>query len=403
MSLETPPFRESVPTTLETIESPTERARSIVCDLELIDKSINPTDLRFTHIIDTLRTEGLLDAEIVRVKEIFGAELGEFGERLEPDVWEMLTILELFDPETADHCVDTYSVAKSKVENTLFNGVVLADWFAEEKVDLHTFYVSCLLHDIGKVEVPHSVVINNVSDEECAYLLFEHTEDVLLPTLRTHLKDPYFELPENITSEKELLTFLHDTLHIRPQAIAPVRLLLGDMSAEAADEVEKQLSHVGCSLDDTLLHIMRTHDGYSKEILLGTGREVEAVLAGSHHFNREGSYNITVGTLRVSVDLADIIHLADVQNALLSMRHYKTENTPLQTLKVLAIHAKQGAVDSYISYLWIADTLHQMKDSFDMSDEEEKARYEYITTFLDTQKKTHLAYPDWKNGLEDKA
>ncbi len=399
MSFETSSPKESTPAPQEMYESPTERARWIVCDLELIDKSINPDDLRFTHIIDTLRTEEILDGEVLRVKEIFGAELGEFGEHLEPDVWEMLTVLELFDPETARHCVDTYNIAKSKVEDTLFNGVVLADWFAQEKVDLHTFYISCLLHDIGKVEVPHSVVINNVSDAECAYLLFEHTEDVLLPALRTHLKDPYFELPEHITDDITLLTYLHDELHIRPQALAPVRILLGDLSDEAVEEVEKQLSHVACSLDDTLLHIMRTHDGYSKEILLGTGREVEAVLAGSHHFNRESSYTITVGTLRVSVDLADIIHLADVENALLSMRHYKTGNTPLQALKVLAIHAKQGAVDSYISYLWIADTLHKMKDSFDFGDENEKARYEYIATFLDTQKKTHLGYPDWKEGL----
>lgn len=385
---------------VHTPESATEHARYIACKLELINKSITPDELRYTHIVDTLRAEGIFDAEISRVKGLFGKELGEFGENLEPDVWEMLTVLELFDPETARHCVDTYDIAKSKVESELFNGVVLADWFQREGVDLHTFYVSCLLHDIGKVEVPHSVVINHVSDEECAYLLFEHNEDVLIPALRTHLEDPYFELPESITSDKELLTYLHDQIHIRPQAIAPVKLLLGEMSEEAAIEVEKQLSHVACTLGDTLLDVMRTHDAYSKEILLGTGREVEAVLAGSHHFNKESSYTITVGTLRVSVDLADIIHLADVEDAMLSTRHYKKKNTPLQALKVLALHAKQGAVDSYISYLWIADTIHRLEDSFDLNDEEEKARYEYIASFLETEKKTHLGYPNWKEGLK---
>ena len=384
-----------------TPESATERARNIACDLELIDKSVNPDDLRFTHIIGTLREEGIFDAEIDRVKELFREDLGEFGENLESDVWEMFTVLELFDPETARHCVDTYHIAKSKVETELWNGIVLADCFEREGVNLHTFYVSCLLHDIGKVEVPHSVVINRVSDEECANLLFEHTEDILLPALRAHLKNPHFELPPNITSENELLTYLHEELHIRPQAIAPVKLLLGNLDAESVDETERQLSHVGCSLDDTLLHIMRTHDRYSKEILHGTGREVEATLAGSHHFNNESSYTITIGTLRVSVALADIIHLADVENAMLSTRHYKEKHTSLQALKVLVLHAKQGAVDSYISYLWIADTIHKMEDSLDVLDEKEMSVYTYITSHLETEKKTRLAYPDWKQGLKE--
>jgi HD-GYP domain-containing protein (c-di-GMP phosphodiesterase class II) len=401
MSVENP--LRSEPISFEETEAleRTLRARSIACDLELIDKSLTPNDLRFTHILGRLREDELLESEVERVKKVYGESLGEFGNELEPDVWELFTVLELFDPETAQHCIDTYQIAKGKVESTLFNGVILADWFKREGVDTHKFYVSCLLHDIGKVEVPHSVVVNKISDEECASLLYAEKDSTLLPALRAHFHDDSYELPPEITSGEALSAYFYNTLHIRPKAITPVRLLLGSMSPEDEAEIAQQLAHCGHTLDDTLLDIMSTHDRYSHDILHESGHEIEAKLAGSHHSNKEHAYTITIGTLRVSVDLADIIHLADVENALMSTRYYKEGETPLYTLKVLAIHAKQGKVPSYITYLWIADTLHKMQNSFDLTDESEKANYTFIENFLEEQKRTHLAYPDWHKGITE--
>lgn len=382
----------------ENLAEATEKARNIACDLELIDRNINPHDLRFTHIVETLRNSGLLESQIDRVKRLFIEELGDFGERLENDVWEMLTVLELFDPETARHCVNTYHIAKHKVEEPLFNGMVLAKSFKEEGVTTGTFYVSCLLHDIGKIEVPHSVVVNRVSDEECASLLIQERDAVLIPALRAYLNNPSYTLPDSIDSTDSLLTYLYESLHIRPKEITPIHILLGDLTSEQRDVIEKQLTHCGNTLNDTLLHIMHTHDRYSREILQQSGRTIEATLAGSHHKNRERTYTITIGTIQVSVDLADIIHLADVEQAMTSMRHYKSEHTPLQALKMLAIHAKQGAVDAYISYLWIADTL-QKRGVPSTDDESDRETYDFVAHFLDEMKREHLAYPEWRKNV----
>jgi hypothetical protein len=386
-------------TTFETVPSPeqTAEAREIARNVELADKTIRPDELRFTSIVETLKERRLFRPEILRVKALFLPELGEFGETLENDVWEMLTVLDLFDPETALHCIDTYHIAKSKVEYQLSTGIVLADHFSDEGVTVKQFFVSCLLHDIGKVEVPHSVLVDRTTDEHCASLLFAHKDDVLIPTLRKQLHDETYELPAHINSSEALLTHLYDTLHTRPQMIAPMHLLLGEMTATEKAEIETQLTHCGCSLEDTLLKIMRTHDRYSKEILTQAGREIEAILAGSHHHSGiEESYTITIGTLRVSIDLAHIIHLADVENAILSVRHYKPEQTPLDALKVLTLHAQRGFVDGYISYLWIADDLYTHNVSEHITTEDEQADYALVTDFLDKQFAEHPEYPIWR-------
>lgn len=370
-------------------------ARLIARDFELVERTVSSQELRFSHIVESLKQSNLLEHEIERVKGIFLEELDDFGQELKPDVWEMLTVMELFDPETARHCVDTYHIAKHKVEDRLFNGMVLIDSFKDEGVSSDAFFTSCLLHDIGKIEVPYAVVVNNVTDSECAQLLFKHMDTVLVPALQTYLKDSSYSLPSTIDSGRSLLTYLYDELHMRPKEITPMRLLLGEMLPEKETEITKQLSHCGCTLDDTLLHIMHTHDQYSRQILTVAGRPIEAVLAGAHHVNKGRTYTITVGAIQVSVDLADIIHLADTEQAMTSARHYKSEHTPLQALKILALHARQGAVDAYISYLWIADTLIKINQETPL-DSSEQETYTFIAQFLDEMKREHLGYPAWR-------
>lgn len=375
----------------------TQLARDIVRNLEFIDKATSPDDLRYSRIIGLLEESHLLTSEIERVKKQYGENLGEFGATLSEDVWAMLTVLELFDVGTIHHCIETYHLAKNKIEHTFFKNsrlesFSLIDSFS--KVGLPTFYRACLLHDIGKVEIPYSVVINRITDSDCADMLFAHKKEALLPALRNHTGNSDFEIPENIHSGEDLLAYLHDSLRTRPQALAPIRLLLGNMTEGDVEKISIQLAHCGRSLDDSLISIVRTHDDYSRKILEESGMGVEAVLAGSHHISTGQEYRILIGTLQVTVDLAHIIHLADVQNAIMSMRHYKPEQTPLEALKILAVHAQHGLVDSYIAYVWIADELNQMKDI----EESERESYAYIANFLDAEKRNHLAYPEWRNA-----
>ena len=87
------------------------------------------------------------------------------------------------------------------------------------------FYRACVLHDIGKIEVPHAVLTNRATDRSCALALFEHKDEILIPLLRKK-RDESFSLPETIKSSEDLLSYLQNELHIRPQSISPIKLLL---------------------------------------------------------------------------------------------------------------------------------------------------------------------------------
>lgn len=366
-------------------------AREIVQDLELsVEKKTS--DLRVFRITEKLKNENLLESEVSRVKSLFNKEIKDLGDDFTEECWQMLTVLELFDEETARHCVDTYLIAKSKVEKQLWSGIRLSDEFNKESVSLVQFYRACLLHDLGKVEVPHSVVVNQITDEECAKMLFENKDDVLIPELKKKMGENY-SLPEHIQNASDLLQYLYEELHTRPQTIAPVKLLL---KQPITNEIIEQLAHCGCSTEDSLLKIMRTHDEYSKKILQKMGLVVEGELAGAHHKHKNDDikFKITVGTIQITIDLADIVHLADVENAILNKRHYKEGKTPIDALKILSLHSKQGFIESYITYLWIADEMNKInKDEIDDQDIES---FNFIAKFLDEEKNKHLAWPDWR-------
>ncbi|MFZ1654988.1 MAG: hypothetical protein WBO92_03415 [Candidatus Moraniibacteriota bacterium] len=369
-------------------------ARSITRDLELLPEHGQPNEFRTLRILEQLKKQELLDEAVDRVKGLYEAEMREMKDDFGEDCWELLAVLELFDPETAQHCISTYEVARKKVKKVLWNGVVLAETFQQEQVDLTQFYRTCLLHDIGKIEVPHAVLVNRVPDEHCADILFDHRDDILVPRLKEKFGEN-FVLPESIHDGPALLQYLYTSLHIRPQEITPIKLLL---EHPLDDEIKEQLAHCGCSPDDTLLHIMRTHDAYSERILTALGYPIEGEIAGAHHHHPNGDkkYQITIGTMRVSIDLADIIHLADVENAMLSKRHYKEGGTPLKALQVLALHTKQGLIQDYIAYLWIADELLELHPE-KLGGDEQKL-YTDIATFLDTERSQHLGWPDWNAG-----
>lgn len=366
-------------------------AREIVQDLELsVEKKVS--DLRVFRIIEKLKSENLLEDEVSRVKSLFNKEIKDLGDDFTEECWQMLTVLELFDEETARHCVDTYLIAKSKVEKELWSGMRLSDEFHKESVSLVQFYRACLLHDLGKVEVPHSVVVNQITDEECAKMLFENKDDVLIPELQKKLGENY-SLPQHIKDYKSLLQYLHEELHTRPQTLAPVKLLL---EQPITNEVIEQLAHCGCSIEDSLLKIMRTHDEYSKKILQEMGFAIEGELAGAHHKHKADDikFKITVGTIQITIDLADIVHLADVENAILSKRHYKEGKTPIDALKILSLHSKQGFIESYIAYLWIADEMNKINEG--EINEKDLENFNFIAKFLDEEKSHHLAWPDWR-------
>lgn len=302
--------------------------------------------------------------------------------------WEMLTTLWLYDPETADHSVETYRIAHERIERPIElkeHAVVinLSQEFSREGVSKEQFLRACLLHDIGKLSIPIEVLTNHLTDAECARILYANYESLESVVREVLSCAPPQALPG---SSEELLRELR-AVHVRPQALVPVRQMLAP-GAEVS--VATGLTHLNLTLNDSLLTIMRTHDRYSRTILTEEELPVEAALAGAHHRHEKEysptSHTITIGTLQVSVDLADIIHLSDVTQAMDSRRHYKESQSELIVLATLVEHASHGLVDPFLTYLWVAD---EMKNKSFPVESGEQASYRTIETFLEEGRKTY--------------
>jgi len=301
---------------------------------EDIEKEENTGELRarkiaefgnYTKIAETLTDEELLGDQIKRVQEVVGDDI----EFLTQKDWEILTVLELFDVVTFEHCLKTYKIAKDKVEKILDDDVIIADFIQSEVIDIEKFYRACLLHDIGKVEIPKSI-LNKVFHED-------------------------WDLPAvNVLDEVD---------------IENIRVLGFDPNMSSNE-------------------IMQHHESSSENILDEVGLEIEAKLVGQHHnykhkTTRELKMPLSTSALCISLNLADIMHLADVQQAMEQKRPYKEKEAKINVLAVLVSHAKQGLVDKYITYLWVKDELKNITAD-ELEDENMKKNIEFINLFLDS-------------------
>jgi hypothetical protein len=341
-----------------------------------------------------LAESNLLEPTVRHVEKHYERELSD-SSFLTPQDWEMLAVLWLYDKETFVHSIDTYRIAHQRIHRPLYLPdhsltINLSKEFSREGVTEEQFLRACLLHDIGKLAMPIEVVTNHTTDTECVRILFAHY-DSLASSIRTALENPDGPLP---ATPEALLTALR-TKQKRPQSLVPVRLLFTEKECLSAEE---KLSHLGLTLDDSILTIMRVHDTYSQKILTEEGFPIEAELAGAHHRHREQysptPHTITIGALQVSIDLSDIIHLADVTEAMRSQRHYKNPESSLVVLATLVAHATYHMVDPFVTYIWVADEFSRISPPTDNL--QERSHYATIQKFLLTQSEVYraqLAHP----------
>lgn len=305
----------------------------------------------YPDLYEHLHTERTMEPVIKHLKEVHDPNLESLDFLNERD-WDLIAFLELFDPHLLEHSLKTYEIAKHKVEKELLHGVILARAFEREGVRLDQFYRTCLFHDIGKVTIPYEV-LNVVTTPQDELILLEK----LVNTTRNatareliHL-DPY---DSHIYTVEELNVLLH-TYNLRPFNVLPARTLLPPHALET-------LIHAGFSPDEPFARIIEHHEAMSETILQKEGFPLEASLAGHHHNYRHERipYRITLESLQISIDIADIIRLADTEQALGSTRSYKHAFSKLSILETLVHDAEAGRIGKEITYLWIHDEFSHM-------------------------------------------
>lgn len=306
----------------------------------------------YWKIREMLRDENLIDMNIKRIHEQWGDALPlNFFKK---DDWELLTALELFHPETFEHSLRTYLTAKEKVEKRLSYDIVLKDLFLREGVSLEQFYRSCLFHDIGKTALPQAIIQNSVSKDRAVEILTnlvnQRSDDALA-------KKMGFDYLSNAPYSREDIIQTLERTGIHPQKIIPIEFILSPEDIALAEQR-------GFRKEMLLGELLEIHEEQSGAILNRLGFTTESEIVRQHHNYRHEplSHPIAIESLQISVDIADLLHLADIMDALRHKRSYKKDFSLLESLGVLASHAEQGLVGQEITHLWIADELKKLEN-----------------------------------------
>lgn len=275
--------------------------------------------------LEMLQQEGLLEEEEKRVSEEYDFE----GLKLKNEfIRGLLTVEDLYDPETARHSCATYRIVRDKMDK-LIAGTSLRRLAREEGVSEEQLENGSLAHDGGKILIPESI---------------------------THEKDS-------------------QRYH------SPAREVL---SAEDLTRVQG----LGFTGDETLMEIMQAHERLSGEILEKAGLFTEAYIAAHHHnYKREDlKYPSTIGALQISV-IEDVLHLSDIEQALLSgSRSYKEAFSVPKMMTIIVEHATSKKVSLLVAYLWLTDDLAEYEGhlfaSGETSSAEDEKNLEIVRRFL---------------------
>lgn len=341
----------------------------------------------FENAYIQLKESGLMKFEVSKTEKCHNCGI-DFPFPFSRKDFEMLTILRLFDERTFDHSIDTHHTAKKKALRKLEGGFSFLDVIRSEGVSGEQFERSCLFHDIGKIIIPNFLLDSHYTDENWAQAFSQ------MPKWRKRwiIAKNKLPIPKDLLDDPEALMEHMIRKRIRGVKFVPIKMLFSKKQL-------RDLSLRGLYDGMSLLEIIQRHEKESGKILEFMGYPTEAKIAGSHHnyekenknhFNGNPKYVLKEGNFS-----ADVLHLADIQEALKSNRPYLSQRPMLRTLAFMIDDAKKGLVDCRITYLWVKDELDRIAaeylDSVTKSDPDDpdyenlkdrKEEFEIIQKFL---------------------
>lgn len=268
-----------------------------------------------------LAEEDLLTPEVLRTKEEYANEL-ENADFMTSRDWELLTMIDLYSPELAVHCIETYEIVRSRIDQIHIGSETIAEAISGE-VSMDEFYRACLLHDIGKTLIPEAILNNTLEPGE-----WETT--------------------------------------ISANQVFP---------EEDINELERR----GISADRTFREIIELHELASKQLLEDEGLSIEGEIAGQHHNYRHAEYQYPTSsqTIGIGANLSDLLHLADEEQALMSKRSYKPSFSHTTVLDILVQDAEKGAINKELTALWVQNELTEDDPTSNTPDDDQKRQHIY--------------------------
>lgn len=336
----------------------------------------------YERIMDELRAEKLLEENVAHIQKTYEGCLKKEGFEMQEKDWEMLTLIWLFDAGTCEHSIRTFELAETMVKCPMVvpggETIAIETLLEREGVSSEQFLRAALFHDVGKVIIPREILLDHRSDEDLAPVIFP---------------EKHFHTVGDIEEKKAALRVLYEK-GLRPIDLAPLSILFPGGKGE---EIMHKLEERGFSKMATERDVLQKHESESGRILTHEGCTLEGVLAGHHHnYKKEKTpYVMNVSMLHMSAEtvglgMADLIHMADVTDAIRSKRSYKESMSDMEVLYVIAHDAKNGKIDPFTAYVWVSN---QYKSAIGERKEDEEDIVRYVDDFLKQNEETFKINP----------
>ncbi|RMD59875.1 hypothetical protein D6821_00125 [Candidatus Parcubacteria bacterium] len=336
----------------------------------------------YLKIKKELENSGVWQEQLKRVKDKYSQQLQE-AKFLTAKDWEILALMEFYDPETVEHCIATFQLLHQKLRRPLEiipgqQKIVLAEILDPQ--NLEQVERATLLHDIGKViTIPPSVLHHHWSEQEWEEKAQEIVAN-LIEQKGSKEAARALKIPEHATENHQtVLAYLHYK-GIRPLRIIAAREVLGP------DQIQ-ELERWGVSPDLTFREIIARHARASEQILNQAGFKDEAKLAAFHHSLDDEAKELSLQSPQEQMQyfskpafLAQLVKIADLQHALESERPYHPPFPKTQVMVFLIREAERGGLDPALVRAWIKDELGKIQDS--LSDNKNDKNKEKIKRFL---------------------
>lgn len=325
----------------------------------------------YERMMDELHAEKLLEENVAYVQKTYEGRLKKENFEMKEKDWEMLTLIWLFDEGTCEHSIRTFELAETMIKRPMVvpggETVAVLTLLEREGVSSEQFLRAALFHDVGKVIIPREILLDHRSDEDLAPVIFP---------------EKHFHEIGDVEEKKAALRVLYEK-GLRPIDLAPLSILFPGGKGE---EIMHKLEERGFSKMATERDVLQKHESESGRILTLEGCTLEGELAGHHHnYKREKTpYVMSVSMLRMSAEtvglgMADLIHMADVTDAIRSKRSYKESMSDMEVLYVIAHDAKSGKIDPFTAYVWVSN---QYEAAREKKEETEESMVRYVDDFL---------------------
>jgi hypothetical protein len=280
--------------------------------------------------------------------------------------WQVLTVLELFDSPTFEHCKRTFYLAKEKIEHGGEIGQTFAYLLSSEGLSSADVLRACLLHDCGKMCLHHSILNDTHTDAEWALAYERYIQTERGKKLAAEIGD--------------LNTYLASHPGVRPMHLLPFEASFDPSNVEDMARL-LVLQEKGIDTSQTLAELIAPHQDRSGEILRhGNPNDPAADLVENHHPRKgehgvkkidEENYPVGVSLLRSSMETSegmkrafDILRIADISDAYHSERGYKPGHPMFATLAHVLHETERGVIDARVAEVWVRASLAHISDQY---------------------------------------